>query len=190
MRIYFLSNAAKFLINLYTKNLIETSIVNLNHLKNKYHLKDRKDFINAYEKINMDDINNVISFPPKFNELDEKFKEFIFKAIHNSFPVQRMDGKGSYIIDQIFKAVITNPKQLRDATIIYAFNLYKGQNKYPLDFSKKEIGEYRNEIGRYISNNDKRFHTALLRAVCDHIAGMTDEFAFSEFTRLYGINTT
>ena len=163
-------------------------MVNLNQLKIKYNLKNRNDFINEYEIIPDADINKVISFSTELNEIDNKFKEFIFNAIHNFFSVQRMDGKGSYIIDQLFKAFITNPRQLRDATIIYAFNLYKGIHKYPLDFSKKEIGAYRNEIGRYLSSNDIMFHKALLRAVCDHIAGMTDDFAFAEFTRLYGVN--
>lgn len=186
-RNYFFSNASRFLINLYVKNLIENSIVNFNKFCTNYNLNNRIDFIKEYKNINKDDINNLISFSPELNERDNKFKDFIFKAIHNSFPVQRMDGKGSFIIDQLFKAFITNPRQLRDPTIIYAFNLYKKTNNYPLDFNKKQMGEYRNEIGKYLISNDIEFHKALLRAICDHIAGMTDNFAFAEFSRLYGV---
>lgn len=187
-RNYFISHASKFLINFYVRNIIETSIGNLKQLKKKYDLKDNTDYINKFKEISESDIKNAISFSDELKTLDIKFKDFIFKTIHNSFPVQRMDGKGSYIIDQLFKAYITNPRQLRDATIIYAFNLYRNRNKYPLDYSKKDIGQFRNDIGGYLSANDKKFQTSLLRAICDHIAGMTDDFALSEFARLYGAN--
>ena len=58
-RAYFISNSSRLLINLYVKNLIETSMVNLNQLKIKYNLKNRNDFINEYEIIPDADINKV-----------------------------------------------------------------------------------------------------------------------------------
>jgi dGTP triphosphohydrolase len=81
---------------------------------------------------------------------------------------------------------MTNPKQLHDSTIIAAFSIFENINYDMNIMSKMELGEKRNAIGSPSLQMDNSFQMALLRAICDHIAGMTDSFVLSEYSRLYG----
>lgn len=53
-----------------------------------------------------------------------------------------------------------------------------------------DIGELRSlvemEINTYRSRNDNSKDICLMRTICDYIAGMTDNFAISEYEKLYG----
>lgn len=188
---YFIPCMSKFLLNFYHDNLISTSRKKLKELAGKYRIVKRKDFLNAYTHIDEKDHANAISFSEGLIAADNKFKQFIRQTILNSFSVQRMDGKGSYIINRLFQAYLRNPKQLHDTTIVYASMLMdnnQAHRKSP-EVSKKEIGRLRDQMDRAIRREDRNFYPALMRAISDHISGMTDEFAFSEFSRLYQVHS-
>ena len=111
-----------------------------------------------------------------------------------------MDGIGEYIIRELFKAYIVNPQQLPDKSIIYVFNNY-----YKLKYScgckaNLENDGYLNRNGNYdvgamrielkklhFSHNNNKYKVALVRTICDYIAGMTDKYAMEKQRELYNI---
>lgn len=82
--------------------------------------------------------------------------------------ISATDAKSEYIIKQLFRAFYTHPKQLPDYVLV----------KY---CERKSIRFDR------ISLNDKELQkdSDFIRTICDHIAGMTDQFASREYFRLY-----
>jgi dGTPase len=183
---YFLPLISRFLVHMYNQNLIDTSLGKMEKFLKDNSINLKNDFAQIYPSLRKKDYQNIIGFSEEMKTADKKFNKFIKNAILNSFFAQRMDGKGLFVIRQLFKAYLTNPKQLHDATIVAVYNLYNDQNESISDISKSKIGQYREEIGKPSNKNNPRFQVALLRSICDHISGMTDNFVLSEYERLYG----
>lgn len=95
-----------------------------------------------------------------------------------------MNAKGRYIIRKLFQAYYSNPQQLPDS-IIKRYMEDIGQYS---DASSVSSGIVRMEFENYISSNDFSIKgkIALMRKICDHIAGMTDHYAIEEYEQLYG----
>ena len=187
---YFIPLVSRFIVNLLNKNLIENSKKNLNDFIKKYSLKNEGDFLNSYCEISFEDAKKCISFDDDFEFANNAFQDFLKNRILNSFEVQRMDGRGTYIIRKLLKAYLTNPKQLSNATLVAIENIHRGRTtgrKIVQDYSEAEIGNLRNEIDSLSKKSSHAFQMHLLRGICDHIAGMTDNFAISEYKRLYGL---
>jgi len=108
--------------------------------------------------------------------------------IINNYTINRENGKANYILNKLFKAYMTNPKQLPDGVLKY----------YTETCSIKKLKEAACETNikelniRYIDENifdeylpqiqrDNNF----IRYLCDYVALMTDLFAVSEFQKLY-----
>ena len=182
----FLPYLSKFIINLYTNSLIESSINNINSFLIDKNIKSRRSFISCYSKLHESDVDNIISFSPDFERRDKEIQDFLRNRILNSYKVQQMDGRGSFIIRKLFKAYITNPRQLHDLTIFSVFRNYdhsfwdKDENNMQL------IGELRNDINSAKYKSDPKFQISLLRVICDYISGMTDDFAIIQYKHLYG----
>lgn len=186
---YFLPLISRFIVNILNKNLIENSKRKLNKLIDKYSFKSTNEFVNNYEKIDFKDCEECINFAAYFKEAHDEFQKFLRDRILNSFEVQRMDGRGTYIIKKLIKAYLTNPQQLSDATLVYIENIFRKRTtgrKAVEDLSPLEIGKLRSEINDLSKRASSSFQIDLLRGICDHIAGMTDNYAISEFKRLYG----
>ena len=182
----FLGYVSKFLVELYNGNLIRNSKDNLRAFVRENHIQSSVDFERFHGEQNDAEIASVVGFDKEFEVADKSFQDFLKNRVLNSFEVQRMDGKGRFIIRRLFKAYLTNPRQLHDSTILYAIGLHENRKLTIGGVSKKEIGKYRNEIDSPGFKSNSNFRICLLRAICDHIAGMTDAFALSEFQKLYG----
>lgn len=186
---YFLPLISKFLVNMLNKALIINSIERIKGLLKNYDIGSDTDYENIYPEIKLEDAKACITFHPEFVVAHDDFQDFLKNRVLNSFEVQRMDGKGTYIIRKLFKAYLTNPKQLSDATLVYIDNIHKGRTtgrKTIVDLTPSEIGKLRNQVDALSKRSNPGFQINLLRGICDHIAGMTDNFAISEFKRLYG----
>lgn len=183
---YFATLISKFLVNMYNTDLILNSITNLELFAKENEIANKTDFRKSYEQIAPDYVADIISFSEDFSKGDECFQKFLGSTILNSNKAQRMDGKGSYIIEQLFKAYYENPRQLHDSTIIAVFNMFEQVHNTVQGIGKIKLGKYRDTIGKASLRSDPRFETCLMRAICDHIAGMTDNFVIDEFMRLYG----
>jgi dGTPase len=182
----FLPYLSKFIVHFYNHLLITNSKSNLQNFITKKGIKRRQDFIDQYISTNEDAVRNCISFISEFEEKDRMFQKFLRNRILNSFKVQQMDGKGRFVIRRLFKAYLTNPRQLFDSTILAVYRIYEGNQKQYFSADLKLIGSKREEIDKAAKKAEPMFQIALLRAICDNISGMTDNFALKQHESLYG----
>lgn len=119
---------------------------------------------------NKDDcINEVcIVLPADIAQKSKTLKNEITNKVIYSDVISVADSKSEYIIKQLFKAFYKHPRQLPD----YVLTRY--YSKYGLKYDRIRISEEKLQ-------NDSFF----IRIICDHISGMTDQFASREYRRLY-----
>ena len=181
----FMPYLSKFIVNFYTNNLIETSRDNLSHFIKSNDLSTRKEYLQRYPEINIEQVKDIIGYPEGFSDIDADLQTFLRNRILNSHKAQQMDGKGRFIIRRLFKAYITNPRQLFDSTILAVFRNYAEAIHVENTSSKEKIGVLRDNIDSASNKSDHDFQIALLRAICDNISGMTDDFAMQQHQQLY-----
>lgn len=109
-----------------------------------------------------------VSFSNETKPLVQELKKRIDKWIISSLEISQSDSKAIHVIKQIFLAYYSHPKQLPDY-ILRRYYEVKG-----FTFSRAEI------VDKQLQD-DPQF----VRLICDHIAGMTDQFAAREFNKLY-----
>lgn len=102
-----------------------------------------------------------------FEKAKEVYEELKNKVIMSS-TISTADSKSEYVIKHLFKAFYRHPKQLPD----YILTRY---------FKKRHLSLNRINI----NDNELRNDTDFIRSICDHISGMTDQFASREYKRLY-----
>lgn len=123
------------------------------------------------------------------NGLYDRLKESEDNFVINNYKIDRMNGKSSFVLRQIIKAYLTNPKQLPDHVLeLYTDVCSVSTLKEPIKhiystpknirYLKKQIFE---ENRKYIVR-DKAF----LRVMSDYIASMTDLYALRQYQKLYG----
>lgn len=157
MMTYILRNSIiKHLVGYLINDVCESSVKNI-----------KKEIQNG--KINNGELENlVINFSSKVHNLVENCTNTMNEYIINSEMISVSDAKAEYFIKQLFKAYVHHPKQLPD----YILNRYQ-----------KQTGK---KITRAKMNEDEvRADPIFWRIVCDHISGMTDQFASREYKRLY-----
>lgn len=125
----------------------------------------------------------------KNNHLFQTLKRIEDNFVINNYMVHRMNGKSSFVLRQIIKAYLTNPKQLPDQVL----ELYtRVCSDTDLKEKIKEINSTPKNI-RYLSNEEfKKYKLIIvkdkifLRLISDYIASMTDLYALQEYQKLYG----
>lgn len=187
----FISVISKIVINSLVTCLVEASEENLKALLKEYNNSDIIKSLDPEE----DKIKKVISYD-QYGEsgnqdIVNSFKESMSKTVLYTYDVQRSDSKGKYIIKNLFEAYYTNPQQLSDSVIrnLHKYYIHGDNAAY-----RTNIGELRSEVEdeikkfrTYKSNyEDTEKDIFLMRTICDYIAGMTDNFAISEYEKLYG----
>lgn len=156
MRTIIIRDYIGYLIN----DVITTSTKKISKYFDNYNPKflNEKDVINELCVVLSDDTAQLAK------ELND---EITNKVVFSDF-ISTADSKSEYVIIQLFKAFYKHPKQLPDYVLTrYYANMGSALNR--LTMKDDEI------------RNDPRF----IRAICDHIAGMTDQFASREYRRLY-----
>jgi dGTPase len=123
------------------------------------------------------------------NKLFQRLREIENNFVINNYTIDRMNGKSSFVLRQIIKAYITNPKQLPDNVL----ELYTEVCSIP---SLKEIMKHIDStpknvryLKRDVFENNKGHiiqDKAFLRLISDYIASMTDLYALQEYQKLYG----
>lgn len=194
---------SKFIVNHLTSDVIYNLRYILNEIKVELNLNEKDTFNNINLRIH-DKVEKIFSDTGFFSEVmkgnDKKIQTFLSSRILNSQEAQKMDGVGQYILRETFKAYLINPQLLPDKTVIKLFknyyqNLHKDNWKIQLDndgFILKNsinIGDMRNKINDlHFKNINIKYKNALLRTVCDYIAGMTDKYIIDRHRELYNIN--
>lgn len=180
--------------------IIECSMFNLEQLYKKYQV----DFSNGSAFnffVNHDYTDDPIISSirlKKYNvdaaETDKLRKEYpsaIREKIHHSREVERMNAKGRYIIKKLFQAYYSNPQQLTDG-IIRRYMVEVGMYDSIEAAQQKGIGTVRYDFSEFAgpiqerSKLEMKEQLRLMRAICDHIACMTDHYAITEYKNLYG----
>ena len=132
----------------------------------------KNTMINIFKIKNNNNINNVICSDEfnrrfiteklvDFSEVGQKFndsiEEFIERRIINSFNVNRFDGKGKYILRQLFKAYYENPLQMpRSQLKILSDNLKVVRHEYP--DMKDSLDEYSINIEELFKMIDNEYY--------------------------------
>ena len=96
------------------------------------------------------------------------YDEMIVNRVICSEKISISDAKSEYIIKQLFKAFFSHPRQLPD----YVLDKYCRRKGITLNRATIEVESLQ---------ADPQF----IRTICDHISGMTDQFAAREYIRLY-----
>lgn len=184
----YVTDLSRIVVNTLVNRLIECSLHNLGVLWGEG--IDKNTFF-VEHSASEENIKNAIAFT-KFDEVDEKMERFkkeypsiISKKIHHSRDVERMNAKGQYIIKKLFQAYYSHPQQLPDNVIVrYMVDM----GCYPNLDAANEVGtgSVRIKFEEFFSDASLFAKIALMRKICDHIAGMTDHFAMEEYNNLYG----
>lgn len=195
----FINSLSKYIVNLLTSDVIYNTAYKLQCIIEKYELTEEKEFNDIRVLINGEVKDFKTLFSPKMEEYDKKLGKFLKNRILNSYEAQKMDGVGQYIIRQLFLAYITNPQQLPNSQLPYLFNKYY-QIEHKDQWGQKlqehgywndyewNIGEMRDTLQKLHSGQpNENYQVALLRTICDYIAGMTDKHAIEKHRQLYNI---
>ena len=157
-------NLRTIIIHDYIGLLINDVISTSTPIIESYCQKFNPQFISKEDAIN--ELCIVLSENLK-EQADEVKSELTNKVIFSE-KISIADSKSEYVIKQLFKAYLRHPKQLPDYVLI----------RY---YSKK--GSKLNRLN--INDDELKKDPFFIRTICDHIAGMTDQFASREYKRLY-----
>jgi dGTPase len=146
------------LINLLVDDVIQQSLKNLSEFyARNSRLKDFEE--------------EIISFSQGINPLQKELNKFIYKEIIDYSRITWADELGEKLIYRLFEAYYLDPKLLPE----YILERYFQEKGEP--FSPEALVEENNILQM---KNDTKYY----RLICDHIAGMTDNFAVHEAHRL------
>lgn len=140
-------------------------------------VKESKNLIEDYNKTKQPEFNNeqdvytkqCIKYSATISKKATDLAKMKDSCIIYSKEISQSDSKAEFIIKQIFKAYYKHPKELPD----YIFQRYYGL-KSMSGIKRKDIIDKNLQADPYF-----------IRCICDHIAGMTDQFAAREYNSLY-----
>lgn len=187
---HFISTISKIVVNTLVTALVDNSGKNLMTIGENYNF--HRSLIFSLD-VNSDEIKNAISYDiygsNQNKEIIDRFKSKMSTLVLYTHDVQRSDSKGKYIIKNLFEAYYTNPQQLPDTVIRNTYRTFHKNEKSDIDYMG-DIGEIRHkfesDITSYRGSGQDNKDICLMRMICDYIAGMTDNFAISEYEKLYG----
>lgn len=159
-----------------------------------------KNILTILKNKEIDEVRSIDDFNRKyilkqlvdFSEVGKKFnkiiEDFVEKKIINSFNVNRFDGKGKYILRQLFKAYYENPRQMpKNQLKILSINLIEIIEKYPIlntkfseiDMDFKELFEI-DQKGIYFDYNNIDSLLEILKFNSDYKISEDDYKDFSK----------
>lgn len=152
-------------------------------------------------------VNEKLEFNEKTDRLNKMIKKLIDDRVLHTTEVCNFDNKGKIIIENLFRLYYNNPMLLNDNTIRNIFLDMMDNDvcwkKSPIDFGNMSQEFINKEIcaihslevvdGKMTSHEKALIEECggiecvyesqkiIIRNICDYIAGMTDEFAQSEY---------
>ncbi len=273
----FMQIISSFIVDLYVEKTLEAFNTYFEKIDKEY--GNLEDLVARFveEKTSVEMIQKNI-FTDSFFINDNVMQKKMMNLIVNSHKVQVMNGRCQYVLKKVFAALVVNPQQLPDSTVIQLFinylnecifdavNKYVEHEKYQhqtvyvktfrklykskesetyiheplyivqrlrkrLKFSNKveheqilnilearndtsnnlislikqnrltqqkyynsitfekspKVGELRNILNAHLFSDNDIFKAAIMRTICDYIAGMTNRRADEEYKRLHGI---
>ncbi|MFQ5605200.1 MAG: dGTP triphosphohydrolase [bacterium] len=150
------------LINYLVDDVIRTTLVNLSEYAQQH--GDMTEFD-----------RELVQFSPETDPLQKELNKFIYKEIIDFSRVKWSDELGRKLLFRLFEAYFLEPTLLPEYVLAKYF-----QDKREAFSVKNRLVEQ--QLQRM--QNDRQF----FRLICDHIAGMTDNFAIREAQILASLN--
>lgn len=169
---------SRLVINMYVTNAVNNIRNNFRKFESTFNITKQETFQNIRPNLKRSDYENCVALSDELQALDIEFQKFLKTRILKSYQAQAMDGKAEYIIRKLYAALRDNPYQLPD-TSIFSYARLAGIETIERADVLEEIHERR-------ENKDMKNENILRRCIVDYIGGMTDQFAYNEFDRLYG----
>jgi dGTPase len=178
---------SKFILGSYSSVMIENCKFKFSQFINENKISNHEAFVQIYPSIPISTAFQLTDYPEDFGAFDKELQNTLTNNVLKSHLAQEMDGKGRFIIRNIIKAYLSNPKQLQDNTILSIFKIFDPKKyKFTSPDDSRIINKLRGDTDNASLRSESRFQIAMLRAVCDHIAGMTDNYAIAQNKKLYG----
>jgi len=209
---YFVKTLSSFLIDAYVTQIITEFRKSLERFCDDGDIHSKEDFNILYTDVNEKDIKNTFKFlSSRIYSVDNTLGKSLKQSIIDSYQIQRMDGKGAYIVRKLMRAYISNPQQLPNQYINRLIKIelerFLGQHEYKrvIDEIKSRLSTLSTDVAentlswpdyicrealKIIGENKKiyeKIFPVLIRVIFDYIAGMSDSFASSQYLELYGI---
>lgn len=203
----FAHTLSSFLVDAYVSTLIKEFSMVLKKFSEDHGIRSLEDFEREYLNVSVDEVRKLMKFEnTKIYKVDQELGQSLKYSILDSYEVQRMDGKGAYVIRKLIRAYLSNPQQLpneyvnRFIKIELARALEKDEHERFIKLLKNELKDNYSEnvsmwkdyecreVLRIITNSDELSsltYDTLLRVIFDYIAGMTDYFAAMQYSELY-----
>ena len=202
----FAHTLSSFLVDAYVTILIKELTRVLRHFSYTHNIQSEEDFRRQYLKISIDDIRNIMKLDDtRIHQVDKVLGQSLKYSILDSYEVQRMDGKGAYIIRKLIRAYLSNPQQLPNEYINRFIKIelvrYSTEDQITkfLDVIKERLSGFPENISLWkdyecrevlrviTSDSDisKLAYEALLRIILDYISSMTDSYATNQRMELY-----
>lgn len=197
---------SSFLVDAYVTIIIKEFERVFKHICNEYAINTHDDFKRKYFSIDEEHIRTLMSLEnTSLKKADFELGKTLKNSILDSFEVQKMDGKGSFVIRKLLRAYISNPQQLPDDFINRLIKVELKRNLCVEDYNMfinrvlHEISDISNNVDiwrvyecrqalRILKDDDILSHKTyaiLVRVVFDYVAGMTDTYALKQYGELY-----
>ncbi|NIV94033.1 dNTP triphosphohydrolase [candidate division KSB1 bacterium] len=132
-----------------------------NTLKNTEDFSENKNHLKFFDE-------ELVRFSPEMDPLQKDLNKFIYKEIIDFSRIQWSDELGEKLLFRLFEAYFTNPELLPEYVL----------ERYLLSIEATAERLDRDLVLEMQQDGD------FFRLICDHIAGMTDNFALREAMRL------
>lgn len=202
----FAHTLSSFIVDAYVTILIKEFSRVLQHFCNMHNIRSAEDFQNIYLGLDIKEIREMMGLKDaRIYQVDSVLGQSVKYGILDSYEVQRMDGKGAYIIRKLIRAYASNPQQLPnefinrfikveiarllDNNVLEHFldTVQKQAAAFPRNVSTWKDYECREALRIITNDNDwmKLTYPALLRVIFDYISIMTDASATKQRIELY-----
>lgn len=202
----FAHTLSSFLVDAYVSIICEEFDKRFSHFCHSNNIVSRDDFKKVYTSIKESEIIDLMSLDKTpLKKADDQLGKMLKNSILDSYEVQKMDGKGAFVVRKLLRAYVSNPQQLPDEYIsrfirielrrhlpddvFTNFISTVGNDNMSIshDVNTWQVYECRQALrviksDQYLSNIT---YSILLRIVFDYVAGMTDTFALKQYRELY-----
>ena len=173
------------------KELATASKQRLSEFESEHGIHDHssmRKWLDRYTEQSIDKVKNLVSYSDEFGKKEQCLRQTLKTTILHSGPVQRMDGKAQFLLRQLWKAYLSNPQLLPDEVLERVSRDTKWNWKWKEVWTHVANGASiaRRQLAEGVGlEHREELRAVLARAICDHIASMTDQEAVEEHQRLY-----
>jgi dGTPase len=136
----------------------------------------------------------IICFSKDGEFILKYLEKLIGKKVINSFDISRFDGKSGKIVEKLFRSYYENIMFLPDSTLKRMYLDIRKFSKNVIDFRDGDVDIVRDEIDKICKGDLKDLpneylnkRKVIVRNIADHISGMTDNYAISEYKKIYNV---